>query len=394
MSTENSIVSVAPPKAGSPDPQPARPVKSSGSTSGWVALLVALVALSTGVLAWREVSRLKSDTTLLDRIAASEQRVSELQGRLDALGGVQVEMQQGISRLEQADTDMADVLRSLSGSINVSNTDLAVAEIEQLLIMAVHRLTLERDVSTALTILETAELRLASLDEPDLESTRSQLATDISALRAVAPVDIAGLSLYLADLPGRVESLPLNKVAVVETAPAPAPADPTLLPAWQRLLQAVWQEFRSLFVITRTGSNGRATLLPNESWFLYQNLRLQLESARLAVVREDTENLRISLQQIREWLNDYFDTGNSEVSNILQTTEKMAALELSPVLPDISSSLENLRVFIKTRAMTTAVPVDVPAETLPATPETPEPPAVVPDVETPEATTEAEPVSP
>jgi uroporphyrin-3 C-methyltransferase len=289
---------------------------------------------------------------------------------------------------------MADVLRSLSGSINVSNTDLAVAEIEQLLIMAVHRLTLERDVSTALTILETAELRLASLDEPDLESTRSQLATDISALRAVAPVDIAGLSLYLADLPGRVESLPLNKVAVVETAPAPAPADPTLLPAWQRLLQAVWQEFRSLFVITRTGSNGRATLLPNESWFLYQNLRLQLESARLAVVREDTENLRISLQQIREWLNDYFDTGNSEVSNILQTTEKMAALELSPVLPDISSSLENLRVFIKTRAMTTAVPVDVPAETLPATPETPEPPAVVPDVETPEATTEAEPVSP
>ena len=394
MSTENNIVSAVPSTAGKPEPKPATPAKSSGSTTVWLALLVALVALSTGVLSWREVSKLKSDTTLAGQIAERDRRIDELQGKLEALGAVQADLQDSISTLEQADTDTSETLRRLSGSINVSNTDLAVAEVEQLLIMAVHRLTLERDVTTSLTILEIAEQRLASLDDSALDATRSQLATDMDALRAVIPVDIDGLSLYLADLLGRVASLPLNQVAVVEAAPPTPSVDPIALPAWQRLIQAVWQEFRSLFVITRTGSNGRATLLPNESWFLYQNLRLQLESARLAVVHEDTENLRISLQQVRGWLNDYFDTSNSEVSNILQTTEKMAALELAPPLPDISSSLENLRVFIKSRAMAADIPVEVPVETVPATVETPEQPAVIPEVEMPEATMEAEPLTP
>ena len=394
MSTENNIVSAAPSTGGKPESKPATPAKSSGSTTVWLALLVALVALSTGVLSWREVSKLKSDTTLAGQIGERDRRIDELQGKLEALGAVQADLQDSISTLEQADTDTSETLRRLSGSINVSNTDLAVAEVEQLLIMAVHRLTLERDVTTSLTILETAAQRLASLDDRALDVTRTQLATDIDALRAVTPVDIDGLSLYLAGLPGRVASLPLKQVAVVEAAPPTPPVDPTALPAWQRLIQAVWQEFRSLFVITRTGGNDRATLLPNESWFLYQNLRLQLESARLAVVREDIENLRISLQQVRGWLNDYFDTSNSEVSNILQTTEKMTALELAPPLPDISSSLENLRVFIKSRAMAADMPVEVQVETVPATAETPEQPAVIPEVEMPEATMEAEPLTP
>ena len=72
----------------------------------------------------------------------------------------------------------------------------------------------------------------------------------------------------------------------------------------------------------------------------------------------------------------------------------MTALELAPPLPDISSSLENLRVFIKSRAMAADMPVEVQVETVPATAETPEQPAVIPEVEMPEATMEAEPLTP
>ncbi len=363
MSPDNIIIPATPPTGGKPDPTAVKPAGSSSSAIVWLAVLLSLVGIGAGVFSWRELATLKSDTTLTDQIAQRDRRIDDLQRRLEALGAAQADLQTGISTLERADAGTAETLRRLSGSINVSNTELAVAEIEQLLIMAVHRLTLERDVSTALTTLETAQQRLTSLDDPGLASAKTQLAADIYTLRSISPVDITGLSLYLADMLGRVAGLPLNQVAVVEPEPVTTTTvDQTTLPAWQRLIHAVWQEFRSLFVITRTGSNDRATLLPNESWFLYQNLRLQLESARLAVIREDTENLRVSLQQVTAWLNDYFDTSNNDVSNMLQTAGQMTALELAPVLPDISSSLETLRAFIKAQALVD-YPVEPPVET-------------------------------
>ena len=109
-----------------------------------------------------------------------------------------------------------------------------------------------------------------------------------------------------------------------------------------------------MFVITRTRGNAQATLLPDQAWFLYQNLRLQLETAKLAVVRHDTETLRSTLQQMAGWLRDYFDTSDGGVANILQATEKMSAIDLAPALPDISSSLETLRAFIRSRTQVDA----------------------------------------
>ena len=330
----------------SPDQTPAPPPKQSSSVMVWVSLLLSLIAIGAGVVTYRQMTTLRTDTTVADQLQQRDGRINALQDKLASLGALLTDTQTGMNRLEQSQARNADTLRSLAGNMRDTSNELAVAEVELLLIMAIHKLTLERDVNTALAALEAADRRLADLDEPGLYNTRSQLAADMNSLRAVNQVDTAGLSLYLADIIGRVAALPLNRVPVLDTDMT-RPTDDTLVPAWQRLLQAVWQEFRSMFVVTRAGSSARATLLPDETWFLYQNLRLQLESARLAVVRRDTENLRTSIQLVTMWLNDYFDTGDSSVANILQTADKMAGLDLDPVLPDISSSLETLHAFIK-----------------------------------------------
>jgi len=346
MNTGNSIEPSGPLRTDSPDPKSELPAKKSGGAIAWLALLLALTAGGLGVVTYRDIATLKSDTSVSEQLVQRDNRISELQGKLESLGAMLLETRASLQGLEQAQLLNEQQLRGLTAGMSIDNSDLAVAEIEQLLIMAIHNLTLERDVDTALAALEAADKRIASLDEPQLSATRAQLTADINSLKAVNQVDTTGLSLYLADLLGRVSDLPLNQVPVVESVMVDIPEDATR-PAWRRLLLAVWQEFRSMFVVTRTGSNAQATLLPDETYFLYQNLRLQLETARLAVIRQDTENLRTSLQLISSWLTDYFDTSDSSVANILQTTEKMAALELDPELPDISSSLETLHVYIK-----------------------------------------------
>src|SRR5690606_24035762 len=129
---------------------------------------------------------------------------------------------------------------------------------------------------------------------------------------SVNVVDITGLSLYLTDFLARVEDLPLKPVSSLQ---APTDSSGQITEgqgtAWQRLVSSVWQEFRSMFVITRTGSNARATMLPDQTWFLYQNLRLQMETARLAIMRRDTDTLRASLATLQSWLTEYFDAGDA-----------------------------------------------------------------------------------
>jgi uroporphyrin-3 C-methyltransferase len=139
--------------------------------------------------------------------------------------------------------------------------------------------------------------------------------------------------------------LPLKENAVTDGTAATDTLDASL-PAWKRLLINVWQEFKGMFTITRTGDNAGATLLPDEKYFLYQNLRLQLEAARLAVLRRDTSSLHESLSVVRSWLEEYFDLRDTSVMNIIQATEKMRSLELSPVLPEVGTSLEALRDYM------------------------------------------------
>lgn len=355
MNTGNSIEPSAPLRTDSADPTSAVPVKKASGAIAWLALLLALTAIGLGVVTYREIATLKSDNSVSEQLLQRDTRISELQGKLESLGALVSETRAGLQGLEQAQLLTEQQLRGLTAGMSIDNSDLAVAEIEQLLVMAIHNLTLERDVDTALAALEAADRRMASLDEPQLSATRAQLTADINSLKAVNQVDTTGLSLYLADLIGRVSDLPLNQVPLVESVIDDVTVDASQ-PAWRRLLLAVWQEFRSMFVVTRTGSNAQATLVPDETYFLYQNLRLQLETARLAVIRQDTENLRISMQMISSWLTDYFDTSDSSVVNILQTAEKMSALELAPELPDISSSLETLHVYIKASAAETGLP--------------------------------------
>lgn len=328
----------------------------SGSGPGWLALLLALAGLGLGGYSSYELLKLKSDTTTADLLQQRDVRINELQQRLESVGSAISGMQSSIDGLERAQQDNAEAVRKLAGTIAVDNIDLALAEIEQLLIMAVHHLTLQRDVNMAVAALETADQRLAGLESEDLQFVRDQLSADMQALKSVNAVDITGLSLYLSDLAGRVDELPLASTPMMdtETVSTPTTVD-TTAPAWRRLLSGVWQEFRQMFVVTRTGNGVRATLLPEESWYLFQNLRLQIETARLAVVRQDTLTLRSALQQIDEWLRDYFDTSSSEVDNILQTVQKMAAIELAPPLPDVSSSLETLRAYVRARVQDTSI---------------------------------------
>lgn len=308
-------------------------------------LLVIICGLFVnGYFLWHELQKTKID---LAKIINNEQNQADL------ITGSLADIDNEIQQLKGKQNEQSEVLTSLYRDRQGNNEDWALAEIEYLLIIAMHRLLLEEDVSTALAAMSAADRRLKNLGDPGLLVVRRQLMSDMNQLRSVSSADTAGMAIYLADMISFSVDLPLKSEVVVEildqTSPGlNQPADEIIVdPLWKRIPKILWQEIKSWVVIRRTREIKEALLLPKEEYFLYQNLRLQMEGARQSVLRSDSENLRASIDFIQLWLRQYFDIGDSAVVNVIETLDQMRSVELNPVLPDISSSLESLRAYIR-----------------------------------------------
>jgi uroporphyrin-3 C-methyltransferase len=327
--------------------------KKSGLAAA-LAIILSLIALGASGTAIYFIYQLQQQA--VSRGAAAGRLSKQLDGleqSVTAINNRRARIDDNLEKLKARQDELRDSLNKLYREQERNSTDWAVAEVEHLMIIAAHSLALQKDVGTALAALEAADDRIRELGDPALLPVRRQLTSDINALRAVNDVDISGLSLYLSDLVGRVGGLPLNEAAIGAKSAGEEREETGVearKPAWKRLLVEVWHELKSLLVITRSSKAGAALLLPDEKYFLYQNLRLQLETTRAAVFRRDTANFHASLDIVLQWLREYFDTGNTAVRNTIQSLQEMNKLNLDQELPDISSSLESLRAYIKEKS--------------------------------------------
>jgi len=300
-----------------------------------------------GYYLWKELQQTNAD---LAEVGINVQaQVGLTTGNIAALAA----MEDAIRQLGQKQSEQSDALALLYRDKLHNNEDWAIAEVEYLLIIAMHHLLLDENVIMALAAMEAADLRLKNLGDPGLLPVRQQLGADINQLRTVNQADIAGMAIYLAELVDLSAELPLKSEVIIKVNTTTSSDEDQINdgvdvdPFWKRLPKIIWQEIKSLIVIKRTGEVKQALLLPGEEYFLYQNLRLELESARLSVLRADSGNLRASVTLIQSWIRQYFNTSDSAVTNVMETLDQMQAIELKPAMPDISSSLESLRAYLR-----------------------------------------------
>lgn len=252
-----------------------------------------------------------------------------MQARIGGVTNAQNELQRSVSALYEKETQ--------------TSVDWILAEAEYLVLAATQRLALERDVDTALAALRAADQRLRSADHPDLIPIREQLIKDSTALEGVNRPDIEGLALYFAKMIDKVGQLPTKPIAEQETPFGRVREGDYEAQDWRRFFGAVWSDLVELVEVKDADLPDSVLFDPELRYFLQQNLKLELASARLAVLRRDAENLAASARLIRRQLKAYYDTDHSGVSALLARLDTAAKLELAPTLPNISGSLDVIR---------------------------------------------------
>jgi uroporphyrin-3 C-methyltransferase len=129
-------------------------------------------------------------------------------------------------------------LEALYNDLSVSRDETALAEVEQMLLIAGQQLQLSANVKAALIAMQSADARLQRMDRPAFNGLRKAIGQDMDKLRALPSVDITGINLQIDNLIASVDELPLvyqqrvtKKEATVQVA---TPKDET---AWQKLLK-------------------------------------------------------------------------------------------------------------------------------------------------------------
>ncbi len=348
-------------------PSPRNTAEGGGSIP-WVAMvlsLMALVAVVAGLgYGYQHWSGIQASLQQMEeRVAGSARQTTELQSRLNqtrqAFERQSAEMEkQNIRLSEQEGKFVAEqqalkqqggrieqALERVYSRVGGNNSAWMAAEAEYLMQVANHRLQLESDITTAISALQAADQRLLDIGDPGWTATRELLAAEIIALKNAGVIDQVGLSAKLAAMAGQVKSLKMVGLRPANQVAGSLEPEPSAVPQrnLDTLLKDGWEGFKSVMVVRRHNKPVTAMLPPEQHYFVYRNLELQLESARLALLRRNQPLYDGTLETAARWLQEFFDTDAAATVAMQQQLEVMRRVRVKPELPDITGSLLNLQ---------------------------------------------------
>ena len=335
--------------------QPVSVRKSGAENKGWlsgVGVTQLILLTLTAIFVWQWLDGQRSNSQMERQLA---EKISEMSANNKAnqmlLSQTQDQVREFSAKLTLVETRFAEAqnqrtaLEALYNDLSVNRDETALAEVEQLLMVADQQLQLSANVKAALIAMQSADARLQRMERVAYNGLRKSIVRDLDKLRALPSVDIPGINQRLNELISEVDEMPLEyQKRVVQLLPSSS-ADTAAVPAWRRFLGELWQELKKLVRIENTGKSDIPLLLPEQEFFLRENLKLRLLAARLALLSRDESSFRQEVGTARAWIFRYFDGKSRPVLEVQAELEKLAGADIKIDLPDISGSLTVVRNY-------------------------------------------------
>jgi len=348
---------------------PAASMRNRDIVLGVLGAAAALLALA----AWdghRDRNALRQE--LAQRLAGADdlgrQTQALAQGAQRTVREMEVALDAVQSQLAESQSQQL-ALESLYQDLARGRDEAALAEIEQSLIAANQQLVLAGNVRVALIALQSADARLAVIDRAQLAPLRRALAADMERLQRVPLVDTTGIAMRLDRAVAGIDALPTlpggsstaasmrdgeraggprspDAASVSESAPARVDA---ATGGWRATLARLWADFkadfRQLASIRRIDPDVLPLITPEQSWFLRENLRLRLLSARHALLARDESGFRSDIAVSRAWVARHFDPRDPATVILADTLDELERAQVRIDLPEIGASIEAVRVL-------------------------------------------------
>ncbi|BAO43034.1 uroporphyrinogen-III C-methyltransferase [Thiolapillus brandeum] len=249
------------------------------------------------------------------------------------------------TRMEKREVALRATVADLRKRLGNPGKGWMVAEAEYLLEIAQQRLALMHDADTALAALTEARQRLMDTGDDQWEALRQEIDRHMSLLKKYRANDRHALLHQLDAL--RPELARLQPRVLPEEVPATAPSRPTSADVADHNLENLGRDLlsglRDTVRVRHYDKPVRNLVLSGQEELLRQNLYLILETARLAVVQEDTPLYQDSLGRLEHSVHQYFRADTDPARALPGRIEALKSRPVNPPVPDLTPLLEALR---------------------------------------------------
>jgi uroporphyrin-III C-methyltransferase len=348
----------------------AAPEKTArGNSTAWLAVLLAAIAVTLVGYTVFQDWRTPDDTSESENLASIETLKQRADQTRDSLAALEASISQITHPDYSADIDavrrdVEDQLRllnslpprmstiensvaSLAGISAGARETFLLAEAEYYLQIANAQLQLANNPRLASLALGMADERVTQLSDPGLTAVRRAISDELAALEVMEKPDLEGATLTLASLARVVESLPLASSTAEEI---------TVVDEEQGGVERAWGSVKNamsgLVKVTPPDQAKLALVSPDAAYFLRNNIALQLQAARLALLRGEQAIFEQALDDTSVLLDTYFDSSSEQVASAQLTISEIRAAVFAMSAPDISESLRLLRQFRTVRETT------------------------------------------
>ena len=317
------------------------PVRNQSRAAGAILWLILFAALGyAAYYLYQQQQRVQSQLQQLQE--AQQQAANEGASRTQ-------KNQQDLETIRLQHQEMVKNFTALLDQNQTSKEEWRIFEAEHLVKVANQQLSFQHDIGTAVKALQAADDRLKNSSDLGVIAIRKALAEDMRTLRAIPQADIVGISLAISALSQDIDKLPLQtpdpKSREQQNPPEKAPSNSAEAVKWSDLPLAIWQDLKSLVVIRNHEEPVKALLAPEQRFFLTENLRLQLEQARLAMLAGEAAVYKERIDTAQKWTQRYFDTKVKSTQAALATLKNLHSENVAPTLPETSRAYQALQRY-------------------------------------------------
>ena len=341
----------------------AKPLQTKRSASSYLWLLLGLTVLLTIItgswFGWQQWQSLQSKMEQIEGLSvALDEQLQRSDSQDIAASNRELKQVEKNQNLSQQMMDLQLQLNAQGARItelgSTTRTDWYLSEAAYLARLASQRLQTERSTKNPLALLQKVDSILVELNEAGMLAVRAAIASDITTLRLAGEIDVEGIVLELNALTAQIDQLSMIQFSV----PVPdinqaldsndsvnGDVNSTLSQRWSNLVDKFSQSLGQLVQVKQRVEPIERVLSTSEESIVRNNLRLLLQQAANAALREQQTIYDLSLKRAQQWVAQYFQM-NSSVQVVKNRLIDLSGKQVVQQLPLIDGSVNALEAFM------------------------------------------------
>tara|TARA_R110000772_G_scaffold171612_3_gene283494 strand:+ start:819 stop:1934 length:1116 start_codon:yes stop_codon:yes gene_type:complete len=315
-----------------------------------ITLMSVIVAALTGLayFTWLQQITLQtifsSETQLVQltedinrRLQVIDQNIVDINDR-NASNGLLLNQQN--SRIDNLNDELVSLRLGVSSGQNSGVWQLV--EAVSLLRLGQQYLQLNQDVAVALSLYQSCRSILNQIDDPAVVRIRNMLAADIQILGRQQGVDIQSLFMRLSETEQQLAMVSLRNVR----EPSMAFEEREAGSEEQGFIARIGNQLSKYFTVRRLDAPEQMPLDDEQLTFLRQNMQLQLEQAKLALLQRRPGIYQDSISNVLMLAQQNIPEQDQLKTTILRDLRDLQSASIALNLPRLSDSLGELETLL------------------------------------------------